>query len=164
VAIVGPGGAGKTTFATELGRRTGLPVVHLDRLHWQPGWVETPTTEWEEIVTREVSEERWIMDGNYAGTYGTRFSRADTIIVLAPPRWRCLRGALGRILSNRGRAVQADGCPERVDLHYLRWIYRYPTASRPGLDRAIAGSGRHARVVELRSPIAVEAFLASVRG
>jgi adenylate kinase family enzyme len=38
VSIVGPGGAGKTTIALEIGCRLGIPVVHLDRLYWQPGW------------------------------------------------------------------------------------------------------------------------------
>jgi adenylate kinase family enzyme len=38
VSIVGPGGTGKTTIALEIGRRLGMPVVHLDRLYWQPGW------------------------------------------------------------------------------------------------------------------------------
>jgi adenylate kinase family enzyme len=37
VSIVGPGGTGKTTIALEIGRRLGMPVVHLDRLYWQPG-------------------------------------------------------------------------------------------------------------------------------
>ena len=35
VAIVGPGGAGKSTLARRLGELTGLPVIHLDREHWR---------------------------------------------------------------------------------------------------------------------------------
>jgi adenylate kinase family enzyme len=45
VAVVGPGGAGKSTFARALGARTGLPVVHLDQSYWKPGWTETPKDE-----------------------------------------------------------------------------------------------------------------------
>ena len=40
VLIVGCGGSGKSTLARHLGEKTGLPVVHLDRLWWLPGWVE----------------------------------------------------------------------------------------------------------------------------
>jgi len=29
VAVVGSGGAGKSTLARELGQRTGIPVIHL---------------------------------------------------------------------------------------------------------------------------------------
>ena len=32
IAIIGSGGAGKSVFARELGARTGLLVIHLDRL------------------------------------------------------------------------------------------------------------------------------------
>jgi adenylate kinase family enzyme len=35
VAILGPGGAGKSELAQAISRRTGLPVVHLDRLFWR---------------------------------------------------------------------------------------------------------------------------------
>src|SRR5688572_11642762 len=41
VLVIGPGGAGKSTFANALGERTGLPVIHLDALYWRPGWVAT---------------------------------------------------------------------------------------------------------------------------
>ena len=40
--VIGSGGAGKSTLARELGARAGLPVVHLDRLYWRPGWTKTP--------------------------------------------------------------------------------------------------------------------------
>src|SRR5207244_1610383 len=51
VAIVGSGGAGKSTFARELGRLTGLPVYHLDCYMWKPGWVMTPDAEGDAIAT-----------------------------------------------------------------------------------------------------------------
>lgn len=46
IAIIVCSGAGKSTFARELGAITGLEVIHLDRLYWKPGWVETPKDEW----------------------------------------------------------------------------------------------------------------------
>ena len=35
ILVVGSGGAGKSTFARQLGELTGLPVVHLDRHFWR---------------------------------------------------------------------------------------------------------------------------------
>jgi adenylate kinase family enzyme len=35
--ILGPAGAGKTTLAEGIARRTGLPLVHLDLLFWREG-------------------------------------------------------------------------------------------------------------------------------
>jgi adenylate kinase family enzyme len=40
VMIVGQPGSGKSTLARKLGQRTGLPVIHIDTIHRQPGWVE----------------------------------------------------------------------------------------------------------------------------
>ncbi len=54
----------------------------------------------------------WIVDGNYGGTFDVRFARADTVVVLALPRLRCLIRALLRVFQHHGRDVQAVGCPE----------------------------------------------------
>jgi adenylate kinase family enzyme len=61
VAVVGSSGAGKSTFARDLGARTGLPVVHLDRPFWRPGWVETPREEWRRVRA-------FLRDAGQAGT------------------------------------------------------------------------------------------------
>jgi adenylate kinase family enzyme len=162
VAVVGSGGAGRSVFSKELGRRTGLAVIHLDRHHWAPGWVETPAAEWRVVQAGLLGEERWIVDGNYGGTFDIRFERADTVIVLAIAPWRCVVAALRRSLQNRGKAVQADGCPERVDVDFLRWIWRYPANSRPRLDEALKRYAGGLRIVELRTRRETAAFLDSV--
>lgn len=158
VAVVGPGGAGKSTFASALGARTGLPVVHLDRHFWKPGWVETDRDEWRQIQSELFAGDRWIADGNYGGSFDVRFARADTVILLARPRLACLAGALRRSVRNRGRAVQADGCPERFQLDFYRWIWNYERDSRPRLDAALERHP-HLDVIELSSRDAVRQFL-----
>ena len=35
--ILGRGAAGKSTLARQLGDLTGLPVIELDTMFWQPG-------------------------------------------------------------------------------------------------------------------------------
>lgn len=158
---MGSGGAGKTTFAKELGRRTGLPVIHLDHLYWRPGWMETPKDVWRERQSEHLSGEQWIVDGNYAATYDLRFLRADTIIVLAPSRWRCTFRALCRSLTNRGRAILSPGCPERFDLEFLLWVWRYPRQTRPLLDAALQQLRGDTRLVELETSSQVRTFLQS---
>ena len=158
---MGSGGAGKTTFARELSRRTGLPLVHLDHLYWSPGWVETPSDVWREVLRQRLTAQTWIADGNYAGTFDVRFSKADTIIVLAPSKWTCVTRVLRRTITNHGRSVQAEGCPERFDLKFVKWVWRYQSNSRPLLDEAIRAYGGAATVIELRSQRDVKRFLAS---
>ena len=159
IAVVGPGGAGKTTFSRQLGQLLSLPVVHLDRHHWRPGWNAPSNDEWAAIQAELLTGDAWIADGNFGGTFDLRFARADTVIVIAPPPLRCVAGVLRRWAANFGKDVQADGCPEHFDLAFLRWIWRYPKDSRPRLDAAIDRHRDHLRVVELRSRREADAFL-----
>ena len=163
IAIVGPGGAGKSTLARRLGERLGLPVIHLDMEHWRPGWVETPVEEWERKVRELAGRERWIIDGNYGGTMEIRMAAADTIVFLDFPRWLCLWRVLARQVRYRGRTRpdMTEGCPERLSPEFVRWIWEYPRTRRPGVLARMRSTGAHARHVILRSPREVEAFVAS---
>lgn len=67
--------------------------------------------------------------------------------------------ALLRALRHHGRDIQAAGCPERLDLTFLRWVWRYPIASRPRLEAALDRYRGNLRVIELSSTAQVEAFL-----
>jgi adenylate kinase family enzyme len=158
VAIVGPGGAGKSTFARALGERTGLPVFHLDQIFWKPGWVETPREEWRQRQSRLVAADRWIADGNYGGTFDERFARADTVIIVARARLACVAAAFARSARNHGDSIQAEGCPERFDLDFYRWIWKYERDSRPRLDAALERH-HHVNVVELTSRDSMRRFL-----
>ena len=164
VVIVGPGGAGKSTLARRLGARTGLPLIHLDEHFWHPGWIETPRDTWR-IRQRELfAGDAWIADGNYSATLDERLPRADTVIFLDFPVWRTIPRALRRSIGHRGTAVQAEGCPERVDVQFLRWIANYRRRSRPVVLAAIAEHAPRARVHVLRNPRAVDAFVDAIPG
>jgi adenylate kinase family enzyme len=163
VAIVGSGGAGKSTLARALSERTGLPVVHLDEHYWRPGWVETPRDEWRARQSELCAADRWIIDGNYGGTIDLRLDRADTLVFLDLPRRVTVPRVLFRWAGNRGRAVQAPGCPERADAAFLRWVWAYPTNGRVRLLDAIHAHGcRDLDIVILRSRRAVRRWLAAV--
>jgi adenylate kinase family enzyme len=159
VAIVGPGGAGKSTFADELGRRTGISVVHLDQYFWKPNWIPTPGEKWVDLQFELFSGDRWIADGNYGGTLDVRLSRADTVIVVTLPRWQCTWRAFKRGLPTPWRSDSSEGCPERLDLKFLLWVWRYPIDSRPRLDRATDRFRDRLNVVELASTSAAQSFL-----
>jgi adenylate kinase family enzyme len=127
VCIVGCGGSGKSTFAQKLGEITGLPVYYLDTYFWRPGWVERNRDEWKNIISNLTQNDGWIMDGNFNGTQDFRFAKADTIIFLDLPRYRCMFNAVKRVFSYRKkkRIDMADGCYERFDFDFYKWIWGY---------------------------------------
>ncbi len=165
VLVIGSPGAGKSTFARQLEARTGLPLIHLDREYWRPGWVESPRDEWRARVEQLVAGRRWIIDGNYGGSLAARLSRADTVVLLDLPWWTCVARLIRRSLRNRGRRRpdMAEGCVERLDAEYLRFLWY--TATFP------LGPGKRAErllqdfpgtVVRLRSSGSARRFLASL--
>jgi adenylate kinase family enzyme len=163
VVIVGSGGAGKSTLALRLGAATGLPVVHLDREFWRPGWVRTPREEWFVRVEELLAAEAWIMDGNFDNTMELRFAAADTIVVLDLPTRVCMLRALRRSLLGRwGRRPDlAEGCDERIDREFLRWVWRFRRDQLPKIMRRVEAVRATKRVVLLRSNADVEAFVES---
>lgn len=160
VAIIGSGGAGKTTLARALGAKTGIPVVHLDRLYWRAGWVPTPHETWLERQRAVLEQECWIIDGNYGSTLALRLGAADTVIFLDTPRLRCLWRVFKRRLTyaNQTRPDMSEGNPERLTGEFLRYVWSYPRTRRPAILQKLAGL-RNTRVVQLRSDANIARFL-----
>ena len=106
IAILGTSGSGKSTLAKRLGETYGLPVLHMDTVHFLPGWVERPFEEEETIIRRflDENEKGWVIDGNYTKTcYARRLEEADKIIVLWFSPLVCLWRAVRRWQQNKGR-------------------------------------------------------------
>jgi adenylate kinase family enzyme len=141
VLVLGGSGAGKSTFARRLAAILQLPVVHLDRHFWRPGWKMPDMQEWRATVAELAAGAEWIMDGNYSNTYDLRMPRADTIIWLDFPRAICMRRVLARTLKGYGRTRPdlPDECPERFDFGFLRFVWNFNAEHRPhivdGIDR-----------------------------
>jgi len=90
VMILGQPGSGKSTLARKLGVVTGLPVVHMDHIHWKAGWVERDEEEKLELARAAMAQEAWIFEGGFSRTWHERAERADTLIWLDVGLWRRL--------------------------------------------------------------------------
>lgn len=82
VAIVGASGSGKTTLARQIAQKLHIPHVELDRLHWEPNWIEAPTPIFAARVSEALAGDCWVVDGNYSKIRDLVWSRADTIVWL----------------------------------------------------------------------------------
>lgn len=127
IMIIGCGGSGKSTLARQIGKISGLPVVHLDQLFWRKGWVHVSQEEFDHLLSKALEGDRWIVDGNFDRTMQMRLQRCDTVIYLDRSRWVCLYRVCKRVLQNLGktRPDMGEGCPEKVDLEFLTWIWNF---------------------------------------
>lgn len=167
VMIVGGPGSGKSTLARALGARTGLPVHHMDHIHWMPGWVERDRDAKSRLCAEVHRQERWIFEGGHSATWPERVARADTLIWLDMPvvvrHWRVIR----RTLRYRGttRPDLPDGCVERLDagtLDFWRFIWTSRRPVRARIGAIFAAPPPHLSLYRLTSLRAVRRFLASV--
>ncbi|HEY0459516.1 MAG TPA: DNA topology modulation protein [Pyrinomonadaceae bacterium] len=165
ILIIGSGGAGKSTLALRLGETIGIEVVHLDRIHWKPGWTESPKDKFRDDVEEILKKERWIMDGNYGGTMEMRLKACDTVIFLDFPRPVCLYRVIKRRLTYRGthRPDMTEGCHEKIDFEFLHWIWTFPTRAKSEIEERLKKIGSDKTIIRLRSPREVKDFLASVK-
>jgi adenylate kinase family enzyme len=167
VMIVGGPGSGKSTLARALGARTGLPVFHMDRIHWMPGWVARPLAEKIPLAHAVEAQERWIFEGGLSSTYGNRVARADTLIWLDLPVglrfWRVLRRTVTGF--SQQRPDLPESCPEtfnRETLLFWRYIWRTRATARRPLLAIAAAPPPGLALIQLRTPAEVRDFLRQV--
>lgn len=165
--IVGGPGSGKSTLARALGAVTGLPVFHMDHIHYGPGWQQR-----EPEVKTWMSEEvhrkpRWIFEGNHSRSYGQRMARADVLIWLDLPVGLRLFRVIRRQIRYLGktRPDMAKGCVERLDkgaLEFFLWVWRTRQTGRARIAGMLTHPPAHLSVVHLRSRAEIAAFLEAV--
>ena len=129
IAVIGYSGSGKSTLSRKLAERNGLPVLHLDSVHWLPGWQERSREDMRTIVAEYLdAHESWVIDGNYSKIcFERRMEEADRIVLLQFSALNCLRRVWKRYRMHKGksRPDMGEGCPERVDLDFLKWVWNY---------------------------------------
>jgi len=165
ILILGPSGSGKSTLGERIGRVPGILAVHLDMHYWKPNWVDTPEDEWSIKVKELIVSETWVMDGNYTSTLQMRADAADTIIFLDMTRRLSYLRVLVRYLRNRGktRPDVTEGCPEKIDMEFIRWIWDYPRTRKPTILRFLEKLRASKNVYILHNQREIEEFLNALR-
>ncbi len=162
--IAGSAGSGKSTLARILGERTGLPVFHMDHIHWKPGWTERGQSEKTALIAEVVAKQKWILEGNHSRTFDSRIKRAQVLIWLDLPVAVCLFRVARRTLRYRGqtRPDLPPNCPERLDaetLKFLIYVWQSRHKIRKLLRHAYDEPPPHLRVVRLTNSSQIDAFV-----
>lgn len=162
--VIGSGGAGKSTLSKELSKKLNIPVYHLDYFLWRPNWQGVPREEQIPIQHDLISKEEWIIDCNYGGTIDIRLNAADTIIYLDIHRMICVYRVLKRMLKyrNKQRPDMAEGCEEKLDLEFLKWVWNYPKTKRHETINKLNQLKKDKTIIKLRSLREINHFLKNV--
>jgi len=85
VVVIGTSCSGKTTLARTLAGMLAVPHIELDAIHWLPNWQSRSLEELRNLVQEAVSDDRWVLDGNYSKLRDIVWARATTLIWLNYP-------------------------------------------------------------------------------
>lgn len=157
IMVIGCCGAGKSTLAKRIQQKTGLPLIHLDKEYWKPNWEATKKDIWKEKVYSLTQEEKWIIDGNYISSMEMRMQRADLIIFMDINKYQCLYQAIKRTLNwkKKHRSDMADGCHERIDLDFYKFIWDFDKNTRPRIIELL-DDYKHIDTIRIRSKKDIE--------
>lgn len=163
--VLGPSGSGKSTLSRKIGKILNIPIIHLDRNYWNPGWIHTPEKDWQIKVKELTSGEEWVMDGNYTSSLGLRAAAADTIVFIDIPRRLSYLRVFVRFLRFRGktRPDLNEDCPEKIDWDFIQWIWDYPRTRKPIILRFLEKLGRTKDVYILHNQREINEFLKAIK-
>ena len=95
-----------------------------------------------------------------------RADAADTLIFLDMTRRLSYLRVVTRYLRNRGktRPDVTEGCPEKIDWDFIKWIWDYPRTRKPMILRFLEKLRASKNVYILRNQREVEEFLSFLIG
>ncbi|MBB5664821.1 adenylate kinase family enzyme [Rhizobium leguminosarum] len=140
ILVIGCPGSGKSTLAKRLSRALELDYISMDRdFYWLPAWRKRARDQIDRLIATAVAEERWIMDGTGLSSFHLRLPRADAVIWLRLPRYACLHGVVSRAFRyfGRNRPELPVGCPERLSLGILAYIWNFERDAVPLIEAAL---------------------------
>lgn len=96
IAVIGCPGSGKTTFSKKLASITKLPLYQLDLIYWKSDATHLSRPEFKQKQEEIVSNDEWIIDGNFKRTLEIRIKNAELIYFLDLPVEACIQGVKTR--------------------------------------------------------------------
>lgn len=134
IIVIGSPGAGKSCFSRELSSLTSIGLFHIDNLYWHED--RTHITH-EELVCRLneiMSEEAWIIDGNYISTMELRIKEADTIFYLDYPTEICVEGIRSRVGKKRDDIPWTEN---ELDSDFLNFVKAFAAETKPQIENLL---------------------------
>lgn len=99
INVIGTSGSGKSTFAKKLSTALNYPYIEMDKIFWGPNWKSPTDEEFFGKLRAALSEQRWVLDGNYTRTVPIKWEKVELVIWLDYSFSRTLFQAIRRAIS-----------------------------------------------------------------
>lgn len=80
INVVGTSGSGKSTFSRMLAKKLGYRYLEMDAMFWKPNWQESTDEEFFTKLKSCLSQDAWVLDGNYNRTVAIKWADIDQVI------------------------------------------------------------------------------------
>ena len=171
INVIGTSGSGKTTFGRELASVLQIPFIELDAIFWGPDWSEPKDSELFPKLSAALSNDNWVLDGNYSRTLDIKWERVDSVIWLdfSLPRTvaQAIKRAVSRIISQE-ELWPGTGNRESLKMLFSRdsivlWTIQTFASRRKKIQGYIT-SGQYQSIIfhRIKSPKQAKIFLQSV--
>ena len=145
ILIIGSSGCGKSTLARRLSTRLSLPYFATDPFYWETNWKPASPERVREQLHGVLSQDAWVLDGNFDDERALLWTHADCIIWLD----YALPVILSRVIwRNLGWAISGK----------VTW-----SGNRMSFQRALSGIRHSLRSYPLKRAIYPE-YLAALTG
>jgi len=137
LAILGNSGSGKSTLARWIAGYTGVPLLDLDTIYWEPGLIavaRSPEATNSDLHAFCTKNSHWVIEGCYAALMNEALQYSPLLIFLKPGKAQCLANCRARPWESHKYSSR-----EEQDKHLeflLTWVGEYYT--REG-DMSLAG-------------------------
>ena len=128
ILVIGCPGSGKSTFAKELAKAMGLPLVHLDMLYWNSDGNRVEREVFLERLDQTLVGDSWIIDGNYISTMDMRMNLCDTVFFLDYDVAVCLDGIASRVGTKRSDIPWVE---TTLDAEFAQYVENFQNETRP---------------------------------
>lgn len=156
VIVIGCPGSGKSYFSRRLRDGTGLPLHYLDQIWHKADRTNISREEFDKKLEDILSNEQWIIDGNYARTLELRLKACDTVFLLDLPLEVCLRSAESRIGEKREDLPWVE---EEFDEEFHQFIIDFPQDTLPEIYHLLELYKNEKRIIIFRSRDEVNEYI-----
>lgn len=128
IIVIGCPGSGKSVFSRALQEKTGIGLVHLDMLYWNPDQTTVEQAVFRKRLAEAMEKDAWIIDGNFASTMELRLQESDTVFFLDYSPEICLQGVRDRMGKARSDLPWVE---TGEDGEFMEYIQKFNVQRRP---------------------------------